>query len=637
MGNKKYDSSSIGVLKGLDPVKKRPGMYTDERNPNHLLQEVVDNSVDEAMAGHASEINIAIDENDAVTVTDDGRGMPIDIHPEEKISGVEVILDTLHAGGKFDNDSYGFAGGLHGVGISVVNALSDTLQVTVKREGKTYQITYHNGIKEGPLTPLPKGKVLKADTGTTVYFKPTASYFDTHHFDINRLIHLLKGKAILCPGLKITLSVVNKNIEQTFFYEQGLSAFIDEQENRDEAIQDIVFMGESKRDKNENTSPMEFSWGCYFHEEVSLQNAYVNLIPTIQGGTHVNSFRQGLFEGMSEFVALHNLNPKKVAFNAADIAKISNFVVSLKMQDASFAGQTKERLSSRECASFISSRVKDAFSLYLNSKVEAGTELFEHIVTIAAKRLRKSIKVKRKELGKISPLPGKLTDCETKDREEGELFVVEGDSAGGSAKQARDRHTQAVLPLRGKILNSWEKDAPTIMSSKEIGDIATAIGVDPGSDDLSELRYGKICVLADADSDGLHIGTLFVALMLAHFPALVEKGHIYVAMPPLYRIDVGKRVFYALDDSEKESVLKKITREKIRGEVNVQRFKGLGEMNPEQLKETTMDPSTRRLVKLINTDDTATREMFDLLLVVKNSRARAKWLSENGHAFSLTV
>lgn len=631
----RYDSQDLDVLEGLEPVQVRPGMYTDTRFPNHLIQEVVDNSIDEALSGFADTVHIILSKDGYITVADNGRGIPTSIHPKEKMSGVEVILEKLHAGGKFKNQNYKFSGGLHGVGISVVNALSDELHVTVKREGQTHEVTYHNGKKQGKLQVVKGGKVNKTDTGTSVRFKPNPKYFDSPHIQIPMLLRLLSAKAVLCPGVRIMVDLEDKDKQHNYYYEHGLPQFIEQQQQADlPTLGGISFCGKSKKDD----PIMEFEWGCFFSEDgYNLQESYVNLIPTVRGGTHVNAFRQGLYEGMKEYVNFHNLNPKGVSFNGNDLWGLTQYIASLKMQDPSFSGQIKESLSSRECASFIIATVKDNFSLYLNQNTKQANELWETVLYVAALRTREKRKVKRKEIGKINPLPGKLTDCKTKQRDDAEIFLVEGDSAGGSAKQARDRDTQAVLPLRGKILNSWELEPEKIMDSQEISDIATAIGVDPGSDDLSGLRYGKICILADADSDGLHIATLFIGLMLAHFPILIEKGHIFVAMPPLYRIDVGKKVFYALDDSEKEQTINRIKKEKLRGEINVQRFKGLGEMNPSQLRETTLDPVTRRLVQLTNSNPAQTHKIFDMLLKKKNAHLRQQWLSENGDEFELEV
>ncbi len=631
-----YNSDSISVLKGLDAVQKRPGMYTDTEKPNHLAQEVLDNSVDEALSGHADHIIVKLSEDGFVDISDNGRGIPTDIHPEEGIPGAQVILETLHSGGKFENNNYAFSGGLHGVGISVVNALSSVVEVTIKREGKTHLLSYANAVLDKPLTVVKGGKVNKSDTGTRIRFKPDPQYFDTEKIDVPALEKLLLIKSILCPGLRIEFYVEKKGefAHKEFFYDSGLQAFIEERDDAKDNIGDIIFVGEGKKDE----PPMEITWGAFFTSiRGKLQDSYTNLIPTISGGTHVNAFRQGLLDGIREFGEMQNLIPKNITLKTDDIWRNTNYVLSLKMQDPQFASQTKERLSSRNCASFITGQVKDNFSLYLNKHSEQGTLLLEQVLKNASSRIREAKKVVRKEIGKSMRLPGKLADCDTKNRDEAEVFLVEGDSAGGSAKQARNRDNQAILPLRGKILNTWEVDSDTILSSKEIDDISTAIGVDPASSDLSELRYNKICILADADSDGLHIAVLVIALMVKHFPAIVENGHLYVAMPPLYRIDVGKSVFYALDDSEKSDTLEMIENKKLRGKVSVQRFKGLGEMNPPQLRETTLDPVTRRLVRLTSCDPEHVNKVFDMLLMKKNASARQEWLSEHGDAFELEL
>jgi topoisomerase-4 subunit B len=629
-----YDSSSIVVLKGLDPVRKRPGMYTNTDDPNHVGQEIVDNSIDEAMAGFATTINVTIGSDGFITVEDDGRGMPVDMHAEQGVSGVEVILETLHGGGKFGDDNYQFSGGLHGVGASVATALSEVLIARIKRDGKIHEITYKDSKKTGPLTVIPGPRIRKDETGTIISFKPDPQFFYDEKINTKKFKRLLKDKAILCAGVIINYFDEAKDEAITYHYEDGIIGFIQEQENYSEAVGGLLFKNSRVRDDKR----MIVDWACYFSAERStLQNAYVNIIPTISGGTHVNALRSGIFDGFKEYCDLHNLIPKNSKVSADDIWKCTNFVISLKMKEPNFAGQTKERLSSRECVPFISSAVSDAFSLFLNEWPEQAKELVELVLSNMASRLKSAKKTERKKLGSKIILPGKLTDCSCDNPLDGELFVVEGDSAGGSAKQARDRVTQAVMPLRGKILNCWELDEEKIMQSEEIRNIASAIGVDPNSSDLSELRYGKICILADADSDGLHIATLFTALFVKHFRAVIEQGHLYVAMPPLYRIDIGKKVFYALDNNEKEQVLAKIKSENLRGEVNVQRFKGLGEMNPDQLKETTMEPMTRRLVKLVINDNEVTDETMDMLLAKKRSAHRKAWLEIDGDKLSLEV
>lgn len=632
--SKDYDSSAIQVLKGLDPVQRRPGMYTDTANPNHITQEIVDNSVDEAMAGHCSVISVTLTKDGYVRVEDDGRGMPVDIHPTEGKSGVEVIMETLHGGGKFGDGNYEFSGGLHGVGASVTNALSEHLIVEIKRDGKRHQIEYRDGNKaSGALQALP-GRINKSDTGTSVSFKPNAKYFDSPKIAISPLIKLLRIKAILHAGLTIVFENENTGETETFLYETGLTDYMKEEAKDGDVVGDIFFASERTCQERQ----MNVNYACYFSEGSSrVQQAFVNLIPTAQGGTHVNALRQGIFEGIREYAEIHNLIPRNLKISPDDIWKNTNFIISLKMKEPNFAGQTKERLSSRECAPFINGTVKDAMSLFLSEHSEAAEALLTLALSNANARLKANKKIERKQLGKVLAMPGKLTDCETDNREEGELFVVEGDSAGGSAKQARNKQTQAIMPLRGKILNCWEKDESEIMRSEEIKNIATAIGVDPNSSDLSGLRYGKICILADADSDGLHIATLFAALFVRHFPEVIRNGNVYVAMPPLYRIDVGKKVFYALDDDEKEKTLAKIRAEKLRGEVNVQRFKGLGEMNPSQLKETTMDPMTRRLVKLQFDNEGEAMETFDMLLRKKRSKDRKAWLESDGDRLELEV
>ncbi len=628
-----YSAQEITVLKDLEPVQLRPGMYTDTTRPNHLGQEVIDNSVDEALAGYANKIEVVLHKDQSLEVIDNGRGMPVDIHPVEKLSGVEVILTKLHAGGKFSNKNYEFSGGLHGVGISVVNALSERVEVTVKRNGEVYKIAFENGRKVEELEVI--GTCGRRNTGTTVHFKPNPKYFDSDKFSVSRLRHLLRAKAVLCSGLEIKFIDKINQTEDCWCYEDGLADYLSEAVNGLETLPETPFIGDFKGDTE------EVSWALLWLPEGGdlLSESYVNLIPTIQGGTHVNGLRQGLLDAMREFCEFRNLLPRGVKLSADDIWERCAYVLSLKMQDPQFAGQTKERLSSRQSAVFVAGVVKDAFSLWLNQHVQQAELLAEMAISSAQRRLRAAKKVVRKKLVSGPALPGKLADCSQQDLDKTELFLVEGDSAGGSAKQARDREYQAILPLRGKILNTWEVSSEQVLSSSEIHDIAVALGIDPDNEDLSQLRYGKVCILADADSDGLHIATLLCALFLRHFPKLVQKGHVYVAMPPLYRIDLGKDVFYALDESEKDAILDRLKSKK--GKPNVQRFKGLGEMNPLQLRETTMDPNTRRLVQLTydleQEEQAATLELMDMLLAKKRAEDRKNWLQTKGDQVDLAV
>ncbi|MFS7555279.1 DNA topoisomerase IV subunit B [Pasteurella multocida] len=628
-----YSAQEITVLKDLEPVQLRPGMYTDTTRPNHLGQEVIDNSVDEALAGYANKIEVVLHKDQSLEVIDNGRGMPVDIHPVEKLSGVEVILTKLHAGGKFSNKNYEFSGGLHGVGISVVNALSERVDVTVKRNGEVYKIAFENGRKVEELEVI--GTCGRRNTGTTVHFKPNPKYFDSDKFSVSRLRHLLRAKAVLCSGLEIKFIDKINQTEDCWCYEDGLADYLSEAVNGLETLPETPFIGDFKGDTE------AVSWALLWLPEGGdlLSESYVNLIPTIQGGTHVNGLRQGLLDAMREFCEFRNLLPRGVKLSADDIWERCAYVLSLKMQDPQFAGQTKERLSSRQSAVFVAGVVKDAFNLWLNQHVQQAELLAEMAISSAQRRLRAAKKVVRKKLVSGPALPGKLADCSQQDLDKTELFLVEGDSAGGSAKQARDREYQAILPLRGKILNTWEVSSEQVLSSSEIHDIAVALGIDPDNEDLSQLRYGKVCILADADSDGLHIATLLCALFLRHFPKLVQKGHVYVAMPPLYRIDLGKDVFYALDESEKDAILDRLKSKK--GKPNVQRFKGLGEMNPLQLRETTMDPNTRRLVQLTydleQEEQAATLELMDMLLAKKRAEDRKNWLQTKGDQVDLAV
>ena len=628
-----YSAQEITVLKDLEPVQIRPGMYTDTTRPNHLAQEVIDNSVDEALAGFATKVEVILHADQSLEVIDNGRGMPVDIHPTEGVSGVEVILTKLHAGGKFSNKNYEFAGGLHGVGISVVNALSERVDIQVKRNGEVYKIAFENGAKIEELEVI--GTCGRRTTGTTVHFKPNPKYFDSKNFSVSRLRHLLRAKAVLCSGLEIKFVDKVNNTEDVWCYQDGLSDYLTEAVNGFETLPEKPFVGEFKG------STEAVSWALLWLPEGGelIAESYVNLIPTVQGGTHVNGLRQGLLNAMTEYCEFRNKLPRGVKLTADDIWDRCAYILSLKMQDAQFAGQTKERLSSRQSAVFVAGVLKDAFSLWLNQNVQDADHLAEMAISSAQRRLNAAKKVVRKKLVSGPALPGKLADCASQNLEKTELFLVEGDSAGGSAKQARDREYQAILPLRGKILNTWEVASDQVLGSTEIHDIAVALGIDPDNEDLSQLRYGKVCILADADSDGLHIATLLCALFLRHFPKLVQGGHVYVAMPPLYRIDLGKEVFYALDENEKEAILERLKGKK--GTLNVQRFKGLGEMDPSQLRETTMDPNTRRLVQLTydleEDQGAATLELMDMLLAKKRAEDRKNWLQTNGDQVDLTV
>ncbi|MBZ4193424.1 MAG: DNA topoisomerase IV subunit B [Candidatus Contendobacter sp.] len=620
-----YDAAAIEVLSGLDPVRKRPGMYTDTSRPNHLAQEVIDNSVDEAIAGHASTVTVILYADGSLSVEDDGRGMPVDLHPDEGIPGVELILTRLHAGGKFSDRNYQFAGGLHGVGVSVVNALSSRLEVWVRRNGKEYQMIFAGGDKISELAVV--GNAPRRVTGTTVRFWPDPRYFDSPKYSVPRLKHVLRAKAVLCPGLKVAFTDEATGEQLLWHYQDGLTDYLREALGQVALLPDPPFVGQvsGKREA--------VDWALVWLPEGGepVAESYVNLIPTPQGGTHVNGLRGGLTDAVREFCEFRNLVPRGLRIAPEDVWDGCCYVLSVKLADPQFSGQTKERLSSRECAVFVAGVIKDALSLWLNQHPETGERIAQLALANAHKRLRASRKVIRKQVTSGPALPGKLTDCTAQDLARTELFLVEGDSAGGSAKQARNREFQAVMPLRGKILNTWEVDSSEVMASQEVHDIAVALGVDPGSPDLTGLRYGKVCILADADSDGLHIATLLCALFMKHFCPLVEAGHVHVAMPPLFRVDVGKEIFYALDEAEKQGILDRINAEKRKGKVNVTRFKGLGEMNPLQLRETTMDPATRRLVQLMleTGDDTVT--LMDMLLAKKRAGDRKIWLEKNGN------
>lgn len=619
-----YNAAAIEVLSGLDPVRKRPGMYTDTTRPNHLAQEVIDNSVDEALAGHASKIDVTLHKDGSLSVLDDGRGMPVDLHPEKKLPGVEVILSTLHAGGKFSNKNYQFSGGLHGVGVSVVNALSKRLEVHIKRGGHEFSMAFEHGEKTESLKPV--GKVGKRNTGTCIRFWPDAKYFDSGKFALARLTHLLRAKAVLCPNLQVSLTDENTGETQEWCYEDGVRDYLRAAVDGFELLPEVPFAGAMASD----TDAVDWAFLWLPEGGELVQESYVNLVPTAQGGTHVNGLRSGLTDAVREFCEFRNLLPRGVKIAPEDVWERVSFVLSVKMQDPQFSGQTKERLSSRETANFVTGVIKDAFSMWLNQHPETGDLIAQMAIMAAQKRMRSGKKVVRKKVSTGPALPGKLADCSATDPARCELFLVEGDSAGGSAKQARDREFQAIMPLRGKILNTWETDPDQLLGSQEVHDISIAIGLDPGSSDLTKLRYHKICILADADSDGAHIATLLCALFVRHFRPLVEAGHVYVAMPPLYRVDVGKEVFYAVDESERQGIMHRIEQQKKKGKVMVTRFKGLGEMNPAQLRETSIAPDTRRLVRLTIAPGDTTNATMDMMLAKKRASDRKSWLEEKG-------
>jgi topoisomerase-4 subunit B len=626
----RYNAADIEVLSGLEPVKRRPGMYTDTTRPNHLAQEVVDNSVDEALSGHASEIDVIMYTDGSVEVADDGRGMPVDVHPEEGIPGVELILTRLHAGGKFSNRNYQFSGGLHGVGVSVVNALSTRVEVTIKRDGQIYRMNFKNGDRSSNLSVV--GTVGKKQTGTTLRFWPDPKYFDTPKFSLSKLKHVLRAKAVLCAGLTVRLTDEATGEKSEWHYENGLRDYLRSMLGDTEYLPPDLFLGSQQRED----AAVDFVIAWVPDGELT-QESYVNLIPTIQGGTHVNGLRSGLTNALREFCEFRNLLPRGIKLAPEDVWDRLAFVLSLKMTDPQFSGQTKERLSSRDAAGFVENATHDAFSLYLNQHVEMGEKIAQLAIERATIRLKTEKQVVRKKITQGPALPGKLADCASSDLSRTELFLVEGDSAGGSARQARDKDFQAILPLRGKILNTWEVESSSVLASQEVHDLAVAIGCDPGKDDLSGLRYGKVIILADADSDGLHIATLLSALFLKHFPALVREGHTFVAMPPLFRVDVGKQMFYCLDEAERDALLERIQREKMRGAVSVTRFKGLGEMNPPQLRESTIHPDTRRLVQLTIANDDGTAKLMDMLLAKKRASDRKEWLETKGDLASLEV
>ncbi len=624
----RYNAADIEVLSGLDPVKRRPGMYTDTTRPNHLAQEVIDNSIDEALAGHARSVEVSLFEDGSCEVSDDGRGMPVDMHPEEKMPGIELIMTRLHAGGKFNNRNYTFSGGLHGVGVSVVNALSKRVEVFIKRDGNEYRMEFRDGFRSSPLDTI--GAVGKRNSGTRLRFWPDPKYFDTPKISVRALRHLLRAKAVLCPGLTVQLFDEASGERNEWFYENGLLDYLLGELGGRELLPPELFSGNLAKENE------VVDWAVAWVADGDLvQESYVNLIPTAQGGTHVNGLRSGLTDALREFCDFRNLLPRGVKLAPEDVWDRVSYVLSLKMTDPQFSGQTKERLSSRQAAAFIEGATHDSFSLWLNQHVDVGLQIAQLAIDRATARLKTEKQIVRKKITQGPALPGKLADCTSQDLSRTEIFLVEGDSAGGSAKQARDKDFQAILPLRGKILNTWEVESSGVLASNEVHDLAVAIGCDPGVEAINGLRYGKVIILADADSDGLHIATLLAALFLKHFPSLVRAGNIFVAMPPLFRVDVGKQVFYALDEEEKRILIERIQKENIRGQVNVTRFKGLGEMNPSQLRESTIHPDTRRLVQLTMDDPIETKSLMDMLLSKKRAPDRKSWLETKGDLASL--
>ena len=622
--SKKYKAADIEVLSGLEPVRRRPGMYTDTSRPNHLAHEVIDNSVDEALAGHCKKIEVTLYDDGSLEVIDDGRGMPVDVHPKEKIPGAELILTRLHAGGKFNTENYQYSGGLHGVGVSVVNALSKNLEVWIRREGLEHSLSFSGGKKLGDIEVV--GKVGKANTGTTLRFWPDPQYFDSPVISISKLQHALKAKAVLCPGLKVKLTIEKTQEKFEWQYSEGLEEYLLEALEKAACVPEPPFSGSVTGDHE----AVDWALVWLTDQGTSIAESYVNLVPTAQGGTHVNGLRTGLSNAIREFCEFRSLLPRGITLSPEDVWDNVAFVLSVKLEDPQFSGQTKERLSSRESAAFVAGIIKDNFALWLNQHPETGDLIAQLAIERAQKRIKSAKKVVRKKIVSGPSLPGKLADCTSQEPELCELFLVEGDSAGGSAKQARDRTTQAIMPLRGKILNTWEVDTAEILASQEVHDISVAIGVDPIKNNIEELRYHKICILADADSDGLHIATLICALFLRHFRSLVESGHIFIAMPPLFRIDAGKKVFYALDDDERRATLERLEKDDFKGKITVTRFKGLGEMNPQQLRETTMNRDTRRLVQLKVSPNDESDELMDMLLAKKRSNERREWLENNG-------
>jgi len=625
MTSARYDASAIEVLSGLEPVRKRPGMYTDTTRPNHLAQEVIDNAVDEALAGHASRLDVTLSTDGSLEIVDDGRGMPVDPHPQLEKPGVEVILTTLHSGGKFSEGHYRFSGGLHGVGVAVVNGLSRALDVDVWRGGCQYQMRFGGGAVEQPLTEV--ARVGKRRTGTRIRFLPDAQYFDSVKFAHQPLRRLLRAKAVLCPGLTVTWTDEATGETEQWRYDDGMPDYLLQGVGDVPTLPETPFAGDMTGDRE------AADWAIVWLSEggEGFGESYVNLVPTTQGGAHISGMRQGLTEALRAFAERRGLLPRGVKLTADDVAEHASYVLSVKLADPQFAGQTKEKLASRSCQAFVAGVIADHFAQWLNRHPQTGDQIAQLAITAAQSRQQKSRKVARKKAASGPALPGKLADCTSQDVSRTELFLVEGDSAGGSAKQARERELQAVMPLRGKIMNTWDVQPNEVLSSQEVHDITVALGVDPGNADLGKLRYNKLCILADADSDGAHIATLLCALLVRHFRPLVAAGHVYVAMPPLYRIDIGKQVHYAIDEGEKEGLLERLTAEGYKAKPQVTRFKGLGEMDPLQLRETTMAPDTRRLVQLTLDDGDDTHKTLDMMLAKKRVTDRRKWLEQRGN------
>ena len=627
MVKKTYTASDIEILKGIEPVQKRPGMYTDTSTPNHLLQEVIDNCVDESIAGFCNNIDITVNKDGSFTVKDDGRGMPVDIHPEYKKSGVEVIMTNLHSGAKFSNKNYKYSGGLHGVGVSVVSALSETLTVNVERadDPDVYEIVFKNGLISKKLTKV--SKTQKKSHGTTITFKPNSTYFDNDAIDMNRLHKLLEAKSILKPGLKIKIFDLKYRKEEKVYCHSGsLDTYLKN------SLKDIDLLPKQPILVELDTDQFELTSTLCWHQDSNetIQDSYVNLIPTSDGGTHVNSLKSAVTDSIREFMTSHKLTPKNTKIIPDDIWKNTSYLLSIKISDPQFIGQTKNKLQSTSIGSKLTTQLKDRLELWLNNHSEISEEICS--IAISNAQMRSSIAPKKtKSTTKSIILPSRLSDCSSKDASANELFLVEGDSAGGSAKQARDRNFQAILPLRGKILNTWEVSSTKILESKEVQDISTSIGVKPGESDLSKLRYEKICILADADSDGLHIATLLIALFVKHFPDLVLNEHIYVSLPPLYRLDFKNSVLYAISDEHMTEVLKQNKIKSSDPKLSITRFKGLGEMNPSQLRDTTLNPSSRKLLLLSLENKAKDMKLLNMMLSKKTSIDRKLWLEKKGN------